>query len=165
MKDWMQAVDPGDEVNVVLARGLSPDALTDGIRRLRREPRCHGAADGWAWAVHPVHDWEAEDYDDVDYLRLCSDGTELVVFEREPCSAKSFPPAFSYYRDGRLILHFSFEDLQQRVGDNPDHLSPELLEAGLIGPDAVDDELRLVRTLADFFHLPSPPLSAEVAAR
>jgi hypothetical protein len=89
----------------------------------------------------------------------------------EPCSAKGFPPAFEYYHDGRLVLSFSFEDPQQRVGDNPDHLSPELLAAGLIGPDAHcphedddghdcwdhdhDDEERLVRVITDFFGLPT----------
>ncbi|WP_432157655.1 hypothetical protein [Streptomyces sp. bgisy153] len=180
MTDWMPACGPGDEVNVVFARGLSPDALTEGLRNLRREVLDEGAADGWAWAAHRMHDWESEDYEDADYPRLCADGTELVVFAMEPCSAKAFPPAFSYYRDGRLVLHFGFEDLGQRLGDNPDHLSPELLAAGLIGPasecdwkaeghdcsdHADDDERRLVRTLATHFRLPAPPLSPEVTAR
>ncbi|MEV6653990.1 hypothetical protein [Streptomyces sp. NPDC051219] len=44
--------------------------------------------------------------------------------------------SWSRYRDGRCVLHFSFEDLGQRVGDNPDCLSAELLNAGLIGPAA-----------------------------
>ncbi|MEU5715745.1 hypothetical protein AB0G71_08125 [Streptomyces sp. NPDC020403] len=67
------------------------------------------------------------------------------------------------------------------MGENPDHLSAELLAAGLIGPDSscaeeetgnhdcfdhdTDDEDRLVQTNADYFLLPSPQLPTEVAAK
>lgn len=95
----------------------------------------------------------------------------------EPCSAKAHGPKFAYYRDGRTTLIFSFEIFrQQRAGDNPDYLSSELFAAGVIGPEAECqewkdgvhdcyehedvDELRLVRTIADAFGLPSPPLAA-----
>ncbi|MDK0521195.1 hypothetical protein [Streptomyces sp. ML-6] len=179
MTSWMHGSFPGHEVNIVFSRGLSLDALTTGLRELRREPLAHGEADGWAWAVHDMLNGEIEDYDGVDYRRICTQGTELVVFVTEPCSAKAHGPAFDYYRDGRLTLGFSFEDVGQRVGENPDHLSAELLTAGLIGPEAYcesadtdddhdcfdhhhDDEDRLVRTIADAFGLPSPPLAREV---
>ncbi|WP_405715366.1 hypothetical protein [Streptomyces sp. NBC_00046] len=179
MTSWMHDSFPGHEVNIVFARGLPLDALIAGLRELRREPLAHGEAGGWAWAVHDMLNDEIEDYDNVDYRHICPQGTELVVFETEPCSAKAHGPNFEYLRDGRLILRFSFEDVGQRVGENPDHLSAELLAAGLIGPDAqcaaadtddghdcfdhhYDDEDRLVRAIAGFFALPSPPLSREV---
>ncbi|MFB6818998.1 hypothetical protein ACFCV8_31115 [Streptomyces sp. NPDC056347] len=180
MTSWMHGDFPGHEVNIVLARGLPLGALTEGLRELRREPLAQGGPGetpgGWAWAVHDMANEELEDYDGVDYRRVCPQGAELVVFETEPCSAKAHGPHFDYYRDGRLVLGFSFEDVGQRVGENPDFLSAELLAAGLIGPDAeceeaeaaeghdcfdhhYDDEDRLVRTIAEAFGLPSPPLA------
>jgi len=169
MTDWIRDPFPGHEVNVVFARGLRLDVLTQALRALRREPLTCGEADGWAWAVHDMHNWDIDDYDSVNYRDLCPRGVEIVVFVTEPCSAKAHHPDFEYYRDGRPILRFSFEDLGSRVGENPDHLSPELLAADLIGPDATyagrDDHKRLVATIADFFELPSPPLSAEVTAK
>jgi hypothetical protein len=173
---------PGHEVNLVFARGMTLDVLTRSLRDLLREPLSCGEANGWAWAVHDMHNYDAEDYEPVNYNGICAAGVEIVVFETEPCSPKGFPPAFSYSRDGRTILCFSFEDLhQQRVGENPDYLSPELLAANLIGPDAecgqageaghdcfdhyYDDHERLVKVIAGFFALPSPPLSPEVTAK
>ncbi|MFE2542704.1 hypothetical protein [Actinacidiphila glaucinigra] len=181
MTTWMHGSFPGHEVNLVFARGMALDALTRSLREARREPLAHGEAGGWAWAVHDMHNYEAEDYEDVDYRGLSGEGAEIVVFETEPCSAKAHPPSFGYFRDGRSILHFAFGDQQQRVGENPDHLSLELLAANLIGPGSecpreadvdhdcfdhhYEDHARLVKVIAGFFLLPTPPLSAEVAAR
>lgn len=182
MTSWMHDSFPGHEVNLVLSRGLSLDALTEGLRGLHREPLAHGEAGGWAWAVHDMLDDRTEDYDGVDYRRLCPEGTELVVFVTEPCSAKAHGPHFHYLRSGVTTLFFSFEDIGQRVGDNPDYMSAELLAAGLIGPGARcekadtdddhecfdhhdDDEDRLVRAIAGCFALPSPPLALEVTAK
>jgi hypothetical protein len=127
-----------------------------------------------------MFDAETEDYDPVSYGEVCA-GAELVVFVTEPCSAKAHAPHFEYYRDGRLITWFSFEDLTQRPGENPDYLSAELLAADLIGPGAecqeagegghdcfdhhYEDHNRIVRAVAGFFALPSPPLSPAVTAR
>ncbi|WSP62977.1 hypothetical protein OG466_14570 [Streptomyces sp. NBC_01240] len=181
MISWIQGSFRGHEVNVVFARGIPLDTLTQGLCDRQREPLASGETDGWAWAVHDMHNWDTEDYDDVGYSALCPDGAEIVVFVTEPCSVKAFPPAFEYYRDGRLTLRFNFEDIQQRVGANPDYLSPELLAAGLIGPRAEcrqeddpghdccdhddDDRERLVKVIADYFALPSPPLSPEVTSK
>ncbi|MFE7401892.1 hypothetical protein [Streptomyces sp. NPDC057557] len=181
MTHWIQGTFPGHEVNVVFARGMPLDAFVRCLGDRLREPLAYSEANGWAWAVHDMHNWDAEDYDDVDYSGMCQDGAEIVVFVTEPCSAKAFPPAFGYHRDGRTILWFSFEDLQQRVGENPDYLSPELLAANLIGPTAectqqdddshdcfdhhYDEHERLVTVIADYFALPSPPLSAGVTAK
>ncbi|MFE2037451.1 hypothetical protein ACFXBB_30200 [Streptomyces scopuliridis] len=181
MTNWIQGSFPGHEVNVVFARGIPLDAFIRGLSDRLREPLAYGEANEWAWAVHDMHNWDAEDYDDVDYSSMCPDGAEIVVFVTEPCSAKAFPPAFAYHRDGRTILWFSFEDVQQRVGENPDYLSPELLAANLIGPTAecgqqgddshdcfdhhYDDHERLVTVIAEYFALPSPPLSAGVTAK
>ncbi|MFJ5849697.1 hypothetical protein [Streptomyces sp. NPDC092903] len=179
MISWMHDSFPGHEVNLVLARGQSLDALTSGLRELKREPLAQGAAGGWAWAVH---DMIEEDYAEADYRLLCPEGTELVVFVTEPCSAKAHGPQFHYLRGGATTLYFSFEDIGQRLGDNPDYISAELLAANLIGPDAeceewrtdeghdcceheADRDIRLVRAIADAFALPSPPLALEGAAK
>ncbi|TWG04799.1 hypothetical protein FHX80_113271 [Streptomyces brevispora] len=182
MISWMHDSFPGHEVNLVLARGLSADTLVEGLRGLHREPLAHGEAGGWAWAVHDMFEEGTEDYDPVDYRSICPEGTEVIVFETEPCSAKAHGPNFTYLRSGRTTLHFSFEDIGQRLGDNPDHISAELLAANLIGPGAECDKWktedghdcldheddaddRLVKALADCFALPSPPLSLEVTAK
>ncbi|MEV5988002.1 hypothetical protein AB0L85_23785 [Streptomyces sp. NPDC052051] len=178
MRSWIRfrGSRPDHEVNVVLARGTDLDALTAGLRTARREPLETGESAGWVWAVHDR--LVAPDYDEMDYRPLCPPGAELVVFVTEPCSAKAHAPWFDYYRDGNLVLGFSFEDLGQRIGADPDYLSPELLDAGLIGSGATcpaeadhdcwdhhyDDEERLVRTLAAYFGFPTPPLSPEVVA-
>ncbi|MFI6861986.1 hypothetical protein ACIBKZ_19160 [Streptomyces sp. NPDC050421] len=176
MTTWLHDTFPGHEVNLAFARGLPADAFFEGLREQNREPLALGEADGWAWAVHDMLD-EEDDYEDVDYGRLCPQGAEVVVFVTEPCSAKAHGPHLAYYRDGRTTLFFSFETFrQQRAGDNPDYLSAELFAAGVIGPAAEcqewkdgahdcyehrdADELRLVRTIADAFGLPSPPLAA-----
>lgn len=182
MTSWMHDAFPVHEVNLVFARGLPAGALVSGLRALDREPLAHGEAGGWAWAVHDMVNGEIGDYDEVDYPRVCPEGAEVVVFVTEPCSAKAHGPHFCYYRDGRTTLFFSFEDLQSRVGENPDYLSAELLAADLIGPGAdclaqetdpdhdcfdhhYDNEDRLVRTIAEAFALPSPPLAAGVGAQ
>ncbi|MFG2598757.1 hypothetical protein [Streptomyces sp. NPDC048462] len=182
MISWMHDSFPGHEVNLVLARGQSLDALTAGLRELDREPLAHGEAGGWAWAVHDMVDEGSEDYAEVDYRPLCPEGTELVVFVTEPCSAKAHGPQFHYLRDGVPTLYFSFEDIGQRLGANPDYISAELLAANLIGPDAECEKWhadeshhcdehedgareRLVKTIAEAFALPSPPLAREVTAK
>ncbi|MEU6469518.1 hypothetical protein ABZ927_06240 [Streptomyces massasporeus] len=185
MPEWMQVDLPvsefgwHDEVNLVFARGMGLDVLAEGLRGLRREPLVSGEGNGWVWVVHDMLNAEIEDFDPVSYGELGTGG-ELVVFVTEPCSAKAHPPHFEYYRDGRLITWFSFEDLTQRPGDNPDHLAAELLEAKLIGPGSeceqegrdghdcfdhhYEDHNRIVRAVAGFFALPSPPLSPAVTA-
>ncbi|WP_330240010.1 hypothetical protein [Streptomyces sp. NBC_00525] len=170
------------ETNLVFARGISLDALVSGLRELAREPLASGEADGWAWAVHDMVNAEAEDYDDVDYRRICPPGAEVVVLVTEPCSVKAHPPTFTLLRDGVCTIHFSFEDLEQRVGTSPDYLSAELLAANLIGPDSEcrvwetdpshdcwehdgdrdDRDERVARAIAACFGLPSPPLAREV---
>lgn len=179
MRNWtkFRGSRPYEDVNIVFARGTTLDALVDGLRTARREPLETGEAGGWAWAVHEMV--VPPDFDWMDYRPLCPSGVELVVFVTEPCSVKAHAPSFDYYRDGRLVLGFSFDDLGQRVGDDPDYLAPEFLDSRLIGDEAYcpledehdcwevhdeDDEIRLVKTIADFFSLPSPPLSVEVAA-
>ncbi|MFH9571146.1 hypothetical protein [Streptomyces sp. NPDC017230] len=185
MKSWIDSrlggAYPGHEVSLVFVRGLTADAVAQGLGGLRRQVLETGVAGEWTWAMHDSFAPETNDYDTADYRPLCEGGGEAVVFMVEPCSAKAHSPDFTSYRDGRCVLHFSFEDVGQRVGDNPDHLSAELLEAGLIGPDAyceLEDEDdghdcfehldgrddRLVSAIASAFGLPSPPLAEEVAA-
>ncbi|WP_246101596.1 hypothetical protein [Streptomyces cyaneus] len=77
--------------------------------------------------MHSMLSWENGDYDLADYGQLCRTGGELVVFVTEPCVAKAHGPAFQYYREGRLITGFSFED---------------------------PSEERIARAIATFFSLP-----------
>ncbi|MCM2389777.1 hypothetical protein [Streptomyces albipurpureus] len=180
MTSWIDSPVPHHEANVVFARGIPRDELTRGLGDRLREPLASGEGNGWVWAAHDMHNREKEDYGAVDYASMCPGGAEIVVFVTEPCSPKGFPPEFEYYRDGRLILCFSFEDLQQRVGENPDYLSAELLAAHLIGPnrtcgfpdcpgddclDHFDVEHRLVEVITDAFSLPAPSLPPEVRAK
>ncbi|THA32165.1 hypothetical protein E6R18_14810 [Streptomyces sp. A1277] len=182
MSDLLHDAFPGHEVNLVFARGLSLSALTAGLRGLDREPLAEGEAGGWAWAVHDMVNVEIEDWDDIDYRRVCPQGAEVVVFVTEPCSAKAHGPGFDYLRDGKWTLSFSFEDLTQRMGDNPDYMSQELLAAKLIGPESEcdkweteeghdcceheeDREERIARAIAQCFALPSPPLALAVTAK
>ncbi len=141
---------PGHEVNIVFARGTPLDVLSGRLASLRREPLACGEDGGWAWAVHDMPNGEIGDDAPVDYRSVCPAGTELVVFVTEPCSAQAHGPQFTYYRDGRTVLAFSFENVASRGGDDPDHLSPELLAAGLIGPDAY---CPLAEELASVFEL------------
>ncbi|MEU6223934.1 hypothetical protein [Streptomyces sp. NPDC047042] len=168
MTDWIHDPFPGHDVNVVFARRMPLAVLVEALGALDREPLACGEGDGWVWAVHDMHNWETEDYDSVRYGDLCPRGVEIVVFVVDPCSAKAFAPEFAYYRDGRFVLGFSFESIGQRVGDNPDHLSEELLAANLIGPGARfegrDDHERLVRTISDYFGLPSLSVASMAAA-
>ncbi|WP_236245106.1 DUF6461 domain-containing protein [Streptomyces sp. CC210A] len=164
----MEAAFPGRDVNVVFARGMPLDRLTQGLRGLRREPLASGEADGWAWAVHDMLNPDEDGYEGVSYERICPVGTELVVFVTQPCSAKAHAPDFAYHRDGRLVLGFSFEGLHCRVGDNPDYLSPELLAAGLIGSDEDgehDQDELLAQVITDFFGLPVPQCAPEGGSR
>lgn len=168
MTDWIHGPFPGHDVNVVFARRMPLGVLTQALDALHREPLAYGEAGGWVWAVHDMHNWEIEDYESVRYGDLCPQGVEIVVFVVDPCSAKAHSPEFEYYRDGRFVLGFSFESIGQRVGDNPDYLSEELLAANLIGPDAVydgrDDHERLVQAIADSFGLPSLSAASLAAA-
>lgn len=183
MSDLLHDALPGHEVNLVFARGLSLSALTSGLRELNREPLAEGEADGWVWAVHDMVNHELEDWENVDYRRVCPQGAEVVVFVTEPCSAKAHGPSFDYLRDGAYTLSFSFEDLSSRVGENPDYMSAELLAANLIGPESectrwekeeghdcyeahdFDREERIAGAIAKCFGLPSPPLAPAVTAR
>ncbi|MEV0094348.1 hypothetical protein [Streptomyces sp. NPDC050738] len=186
MISWIQGPVPGFEVNLVFARGISLDALNKGLHHVQRTPLTGGESGAWAWAVHEMFELDPEgyentDYEEVDYSSICPDGAEIVVFVLEPCSAKGFPPAFEYHRSGRLVLRFNFESIGERVGDNPDYLSAEFLAAHLIGPGEecsqqdddghdcfdhhYDDHARIVRAIAGYFALPSPPLTAEVTAK
>ncbi|WNI23279.1 hypothetical protein [Streptomyces sp. ITFR-16] len=182
MSDLLYDAFPGHEVSLVFARGLPLSALTSGLRGMNREPLAEGEAGGWVWAVHDMVNDELEDWENVDYPQVCPQGAEVVVFVTEPCSAKAHGPGFSYLRDGGWTLSFSFEDLSQRGGDNPDYLSAELLAAGLIGPGSEcteweteeghdcyeehesDREIRIARAIAEAFALPSPPLALAVTA-
>ncbi|MFF2405451.1 hypothetical protein [Streptomyces sp. NPDC058092] len=55
MISWIQGSFRGHEVNVVLARGVPLDTLTQGLRDRQREPLASGETDGWAWAVHSLN--------------------------------------------------------------------------------------------------------------
>jgi len=159
---WIhRALPHHEETNVVFFRGLSTDALTQGLLDQRRIPLAYGKGPGWSVILHDLFGWNSDDYSEADYGPLCAAGGELAVFVTEPCVAKAHGPWFSYYRDGRLITGFSFENLRDPWGEDPDLLRPSLTRARLIGPEAEPDrddwddhEERTVEAIADFFRLP-----------
>ncbi|MGN9756483.1 hypothetical protein [Streptomyces sp. SD31] len=159
MKHWIRGPLPHhEETNVVFFRGMSLDALTRGLLAQRRMPLAYGKGTEWGLVMHDMLSWDSGDYDLAHYGQLCRAGGELVVFVTEPCIAKAHGPAFQYYREGRLITGFSFEDPSHRVGEEPDLPAPALTAAGLIGPyvelDRADREELIVRAIEAFFSLP-----------
>jgi hypothetical protein len=159
MKHWIRGPLPHhEETNIVFFRGMSLDALTQGLLTMRRMPLAYGKGTDWGLVMHDMLSWESGDYGLAHYGQLCRAGGELVVFVTEPCAVKAHGPSFEYYRDGRLITDFSFETPSYRVGEEPDLLVPALTAANLIGPraelDRDDDEERIAQAIATFFSLP-----------
>lgn len=164
MKHWIHGPLPHhEETNVVFFRGMSLDSLTQGLLGQRRMPLAYGKGADWGLMMHEMLSWNSDDHELADYRRLCSDGGELAVFVTEPCWAKAHRPWFDYYRDGSLITGFSFENLRDRVGENPDLLLTDLTAARLTGPQADlngdDSEERTVQAIAGFFSLPELEMS------
>ncbi len=161
MAHWIHGPLPHhEETNVVFFRGMSLDALTQGLLAMKRKPLAYGKTPDWGLMMHDMLSWDSGDHDFADYRQLCPDGGELVVFVTEPCIAKAHGPSFECYRDGRLVTAFSFETAGDRVGEEPDLLLPALTAANLIGPQTELDshgyEERLVQAIAGFFSLPEP---------
>lgn len=158
MTHWIHGPLPHhEEANVVFFRGISLDALTQGLLGQRRKPLAYGKGTDWGLVMHDMLSWESGDYGLAHYGQLCPAGGELVVFEIEPCLAKAHGPSFQYLRDGRLITAFSFETPYYRVGEEPDLLLPALTAANLIDPadlDRDDNEERTVEAITGFFSLP-----------
>lgn len=159
MMHWIHRPLPHhEETNVVFFRGTSLDALVQGLIGAERLPLAYSTGPDWGTVMHDMLSWESGDYDPVRYEQLCPPGAELVVLVTEPCIAKGHGPAFEYYRDGRLITHFSFETPSYPGGEEPDLLTPALTAARLTGPHARFDgdnfEERIVEAIAGFFSLP-----------
>jgi hypothetical protein len=159
MKHWIHGPLPHhEETNVVFFRGMSLDTLTRGLLAQRRMPLAYGKGTEWGLVMHDMLSWDSGDYDLAHYGQLCRAGGELVVFVTEPCIAKAHGPSFQYYREGRLITGFGFEDPSCRVGEEPDLPAPALTAAGLTGPyvefDRADREERIVRAIEACFSLP-----------
>ncbi|MCT9008776.1 hypothetical protein ACWGKW_17945 [Streptomyces sp. NPDC054766] len=158
MKHWIHRPLPHhEETNVVFFRGTSLDALTQGLLDQRRRPLAYGKGAEWGVLMHDMFSWDSGDCGLTEYGRLCPAGSELVVFETEPCIAKAHGPSFQYLRDGRLFAGFSFETPYYRGGEEPDLLLPALTAARLIRPADLgrdDDEERIVETITGFLSLP-----------
>ncbi|MFF9396176.1 hypothetical protein [Streptomyces griseoluteus] len=158
MTHWIHGPLPHhEEANVVFFRGISLDALTQGLLRQRRMPLAYGKGTGWGLVMHDMRSWESGDDDLAHYGKLCPASGELVVFVIEPCIAKAHGPSFQYYRNGRLITAFSFETPYYRGGEEPALLLPTLRAANLIDPadlDRDDNEERIVEAISGFFSLP-----------
>ncbi|MEU3899490.1 hypothetical protein [Streptomyces sp. NPDC045251] len=160
MTHWIhRALPHHEETNVVFFRGTSLDALTRGLLGRHRRPLAYGKGTDWSLLMHDMLSWEENDYGLVGYGPLSAGGAELAVFVTEPCAVKGHRPSFEYYRDGRLITAFSFDDLFAHPwGEEPDLLLPALTDARLVGPAAdlggSDVEVRTARAVTDFFGLP-----------
>ena len=124
---------------------------------MQRKPLAYGKGEDWGVVMHNMLSWEKGDHGPVPYGQLCRDGGELAVFVTEPCAAKAHAPSFDYYREGRLITHFSFEDPSRQMGEQPELLESALTAAQVIRADAVlgdDDDERIVQAIAACLALP-----------
>ncbi|WP_405706162.1 hypothetical protein OG264_03640 [Streptomyces xanthophaeus] len=162
MTHWIHGPFPGHEVNVIFSRGIPLETLLRGLSGMRREPIVYREKGGWCCLVHDMHNGEAGDYDAVDYRRLCPDGGEILAFVTEPCSAKAHGPWFTYCRDGEVVTAFSFENVIEPVGADPDPLATALAAGVPVGGDDFESrygggygsEERIVRTISSHFGLP-----------
>ncbi|MGW0710370.1 DUF6461 domain-containing protein [Streptomyces sp. NPDC002643] len=105
-----------------------------------------GSEAGWAFAV--LYGFE----DGGDRLQDIARGAEAIQL----VPAWDHPPArFSYAEDGTLACSFGIGEEAWRVGERPDLLLPELVDAGVLhpdgtyaGPDGSDHRVRVRNTLA-----------------
>lgn len=108
--------------------------------------------------VHHMHNPSRDDFDPIDYRKLCPQGAELVVFEPNPCIAKAHGPKAYHYRDGQASSCIDYED-PDYVGEYwPNELAPVITAAGL-DPEDWPHEEPLTRLISD--HLGLPPLDRD----
>ncbi|MEV6192844.1 DUF6461 domain-containing protein [Streptomyces sp. NPDC051920] len=144
LADWDDA-----PVSVVFARGISPQELavrmggTPGSAveltggevdfLLHRTPTGDsdvvrvGTCGAWSYAVQHVADYGR------DHLAVRASRGGVDVIHYVPMAWH--PPAqFNYFRDGRSVCGFGIGEETQRWGQEPDHLLPVLVAAGVLAP-------------------------------
>ncbi|MFG3224115.1 hypothetical protein ACGF07_04930 [Kitasatospora sp. NPDC048194] len=132
---WLGEGHYGDDESVlVYFRGTSRASMAEGLVARHRPPLAYGneaAPGGWGVIVHNLYNSSRNDYDDIDYRRLCPQGAELVVFVPNPCIAKAHGPKAYHYKDGRISSCIDYER-PDHVGEYwPNELAPLITAAGL----------------------------------
>ncbi|WP_330296997.1 hypothetical protein [Streptomyces sp. NBC_00503] len=158
---WMEEKRYEDETVLVYFKGVGLTDMTDGLIAQHRPPFAHGgnvAPGEWGVIVHHMHNPSRDDFDPIDYRKLCPQGAELVVFEPNPCIAKAHGPKAYHYRDGQASSCIDYED-PDYVGEYwPNELAPVITAAGL-DPEDWPHEEPLTRLISD--HLGLPPLDRD----
>ncbi|MFF8258765.1 DUF6461 domain-containing protein [Streptomyces virginiae] len=116
----------------------------DGVARV-------GSWGGWSFAVEHGLPAGAERLAEVSGA-----GVEAIHLDPQPDHP---PKQFAYARDGELVCCFGLGEECRRGGHRPDFLLPELVAAGVLGPDGANtgpddepDEDRERRTLSVLEH-------------
>ncbi|MFC9620145.1 hypothetical protein ACFTXM_09145 [Streptomyces sp. NPDC056930] len=158
---WMEEKRYEDETVLVYFKGVGLTYMAEGLIALHRPPFAHGsnvAPGEWGVIVHPMHNPSRDEFDPIDYRKLCPLGAELVVFEANPCIAKAHGPKAYHYRDGRASSCIDYED-PDYVGEYwPNELASLITAAGLDREDSNHEE-QLTRLISD--HLGLPPLDRD----
>ncbi|MGW3099676.1 hypothetical protein ACWDCC_40260 [Streptomyces sp. NPDC001102] len=146
-----------DETVLVYFRGTTLAAMAEGLSAQRRPPFAYGndtTPGGWGVIVHHISNPAHEDYDGVDYRRLCPQGVELMVFVPNPCVAKAHGPKAYHYKDGRTSSCIDYED-PEHVGEYwPNKMAPLITAAGLDHQSDTYEE-QLTQLICDYLGLPA----------
>ncbi|MFJ6486718.1 MULTISPECIES: hypothetical protein [unclassified Streptomyces] len=153
---WLEETRFEDETVLVYFKGVSLTDMAEGLIAQHRPPFAQGSSVGLGeWGVIVHHMYNGDDFDLIDYRKLCPAGAELVVFEPNPCIAKAHGPKAYHYRSGQVRSCIDYEN-PGHVGEYwPNELASLITTAGL-GYEDRNYEERLTQLISD--HLGLPPL-------
>ncbi|MGW7360390.1 hypothetical protein ACWGI0_28080 [Streptomyces sp. NPDC054802] len=158
---WMEEKRYEDETVLVYFKGARLTDMVEGLIAQHRPPFAYGsnvAPGEWGVIVHHMDNPSRDDFDPIDHRKLCPLGSELVVFEPNPCIAKAHGPKAYHYKDGQTSSCIDYED-PDHIGEYwPNELAPLITAAALDHEDG-DYEEQLTRLISD--HLGLPPLDRD----
>jgi len=146
-----------DETVLVYFRGTDRAALAEGLSAQHRPPFASGndtAPGDWGVIVHHMFNPARNDYEGVDYRKLCPEGAELMVFVPNPSIAKGHGPHAYHYKDGQTSSCVDYED-PGYVGEFwPNKMAPLITAAGLDHRSETYEE-QLTQLICDHLGLPA----------
>lgn len=99
------------------------------------------------------HMFNRDDYDEIDYRELCSQGAELMEFVPNPCVAKAHGPKAYHYKDGQISSCIDYED-PDYVGEYwPNEMAPLITAAALDHQNETYEE-QLTQLICDTWGCP-----------
>ncbi|MFI6013261.1 hypothetical protein ACIBAG_31350 [Streptomyces sp. NPDC051243] len=101
-----------------------------------------------------MHNPSRDDFDPIDYRKLCPLGAELVVFQPNPCIAKAHGPKAYHYKDGRVASCIDYED-PDYIGEFWPNQMASLITAAGLDHEKEDYEEELTRLICDHLELPA----------